>query len=389
MDSLVAVEDILLKAQLMGKDLLHLFRKVQKKRNTKDEVFVAGITEDARIDSIPIINTEYYDVVFPHMIYLGEGDYSEVTRADSVYDLEVDITTAIKRYMEIKIAEEERKKPKPKLIVGSITLSVLGDFAKRFKSSEVKNYPGIDTNMINITSYYSGKGTLRFDSINSFNKTYKEVHKFTSELKTEYARSVEDVSVSKVKYWKSKDDVDLNSTYTWDVKETWVQPYFSILIDSELYNKKRYPMVVTYTIGLKRRITSLSKIFKSDWFKIYPLVFNYGPSLKRNYMNNINDIGGTITISEFRIEALKGWVELKTTLFQFDHSPTAKSHNKIFCQNKNVLTIRLSKITKKVDFVINNTNYVHRDTSHRKIAYTNELDMSLSYNLLENKDISF
>ena len=90
---------------------------------------------------------------------------------------------------------------------------------------------------------------------------------------------------------------------------------------------------------------------------------------------------------ELKDEAIYKCVEKGLSVFHGDiDSGLSEYPNKSFDY---VILNQTMQESRKVDFVINNTNYVHRDTSHRKIAYTNELDMSLSYNLLENKDISF
>ena len=88
------------------------------------------------------------------------------------------------------------------------------------------------------------------------------------------------------------------------------------------------------------------------------------------------------------MEALKGWIILSSRV-NVDYFPMARDNLKMFGYNKNTLTIKLSKITRKIDIVITNTNYLHRDTRLRKIAYINHYNTGISYSLIDNKEVGF
>lgn len=390
-DSLIMKNDILLKTSLLGKDMEQLFIKSKDKRTTPDEIFIAGITEDARIHSIPIIETEYYDVILPSKVFLGAGDYSEVTRADSVRDLEVDIAGALRQYMEVKIAEEERKKPKPKAVTGIFNFRVEGTFVKSFRNSEVGKYSDISADisekLSKVKSQYAGSIIFRSDK-NIFKFNYKKIHTFTLQLDLEYGRTATKTPLEPTIYRESTDDAKFYSTYIMDVKETWFQPTIKINFNSNLYEKHRYPLSVNYTAGASRNIFIFSKLFKTEWFKIEQMRIYWGGGFKRDYVTNKNSMTERFELTGIQMQALKGWV-LLTSRVDVDYFPMAMNHLKVFGYNKNTLTIKLSKLTKKIDIVVTNTNYLHRDSRLRKIAYINRYNTGLSYNFIDKKEVSF
>ena len=352
---------------LEGRYLSAILGRSKSMRNPDLRLHMGGVSEDGKIDDIPIQDDRKYSVLTTPLLLQGGLGYDGFLMADVERFPEETIRYTVEHYLVVK-EERIREAEKKKIWALSLNLSLGSNFNKtevdndqplygKAPPKEFRKLEDLFTGLLEIQSW-DDKLTVDVGR-----------HLFESRLRSRYMRSGFRTEEGAISYKEGGDDLQLFNKYTYDLPGFKIKPFGAVDVYSELYSPGgKHPIRVSTRAGLSREIKSL-----------WGVVLEVGLDGTRNYVNNENSFGTTNKIALSKAFPAKGFFSTPTKLSidaQMTWNPMAKYHMAFYMRNSNRIDFQ---IWKRFNATFHVRSYSYRDTRQKKVAVGFIYNFMVSY----------
>lgn len=352
-----------------GDALKSIVDKSRKQAEPYKRLHISGVTDDGKIDDIPIQLDRDYTVLTSSALLSGLYGYTEFANNVTTRVLDTDMLKAVEDTLVAKDAAI-RKAAKKKIWSLALNLALGSNVSKTdvdrdkisYGTAPPKEYRDLNdlfTGFFEVSSWDD-----------KFNINYKR-NQFESRLRARYIRSGLKTDEGKISYREARDELQLYNKYIYDLSSFKSKPFAAIDVYSELYYPVgKHPISASARTGLSREISSL-----------WNTVVEVGLDGTRNYLTNDNTFGTTSKAILNKSFPAKGLFTTPTKLSvdaQVTWNPMAKYHMAFFMRNNNRIDFQLFK---KFNLTFNVKSYSYRDTRVRKTAIGFIYDLTLNYRM--------
>jgi hypothetical protein len=359
---------------LKGSVLKSIWNQSTGQKKPELRLLNAGITEDGKVNGIPIQDDTDYSVLTTTFLRAGGYGYEQFTSGEQDEKIEEDMLTVVERHL-VEKEELLRKLAKPKIWNLNLYLSVSSNYTRKDVDVDKALYGNdIPKSWRSYEDFY--KGDFIISSLNNkltVNKTIDK-HVFNSHLQASWSRTGSKTHTQKGIIYdepRNSDPVEVYSKYTYDLPFFPVKPYFDILGKSFLYSGAgKHPLTLITSSGATRTFA-----------KLWNLNVSLGVHGTRDYTTLKNSAGiNSSIILKKELPAgkiFKTPISIDTTT-RIQWNP-AKEFNMAF-QHENYNTIRF-KIMEKVSIDLDIKTFSYRSSKHRKVAVGFFYLLSLTYGM--------
>jgi hypothetical protein len=337
--------------------------------NPNMRLHFAGITADARIDSIPIQDDHSYEVVTTPFLLGGGHGYVEVRGAEDVRPISRPLKVIVDRYLVDK-DERIREAMREKLWTLKLFFKVGGNLTRTDVDSDKDPYGSrVPKPFRGFSDQFTG--VLKLSSWNNAFTYEKGKQSYSSRLDMRYDRSGYRPEGSSVEYQESGDEIRLYNKYTYNDPSFVLKPYIDNEIKTEFYAPVgKHPIIGQVSAGVTRKLERLLGI-----------VVNVGFSANRDYFSNKNSIGGQLRLNLDKSYPANTILTRNTDFHsevRVNYKPMARYDNEFILQNLNNFTIQLWR---RFDLTLHVNSYAYRNSTRRKVAIGFYYDLTLNYGM--------
>lgn len=329
----------------------------------------AGITDDGKVDTIPIQDDREYTVLTTTFLRSGGNGYSQFIQGTNDRLIDEGMRQIVESYL---VAKDERLRKAAKKKIWELSLNMA--MGSNFNRSDIDRDQAL----------YGSTPPKEFKDLKELFTGHFEVsswddkllitqkrHIFEARLRARYLRSGYRTETGDIAYKEGRDELQLYNKYTYDLSGFKIKPFVGIDVFSEFYSPAgKHPIVASTRAGLSREVKHL-----------WNIVVEVGLDGTRNYVKNENSFGTTNTIALSRSLPAKGLFTAPTKV-TFDArmtwNPMARYHMAFYLQNNNRIEIQ---IWKKFNATFHVKSYSYRDTRYRRVAVGLIYDFTLNYKM--------
>ncbi len=352
---------------LKGTLLEQVFKQSKSQTNPALRLHSAGITEDGKVDEIPIQEDREYTVLSTPFLRSGGNGYSQFARGVVERVSDVTMLEIVEDYL---VAKDERLREAAKKKLWTLNLHLkIGSNLNKLDIDNDKELYG--DRVPKPFRDYKDQFTGLF-SISSWNNTFlytKGRRRFFTRLNMKYIRSGYRPEKGHIIYKETGDDLDLYNKFTYDHPGFILKPYIDTTVSSEFYYVSgKHPITASVSMGVTREFPVLLN-----------LVLNVGIAGDRNYFTNVNGMGLKAKMTFDRSYTANKILTKDTTFHSetvIDYKPTARYDMEFSLQNRNDFSIQ---IWRKFDMTFHFNAYSYRNTKFRKVAVGLYYDFTLNY----------
>ncbi len=356
----------LVRLTLEGRHLASILERSEE-ADPPEKLHVGGISDDGKIDDIPIQDDRSYDIVTTARLAGGGLGYNQFYLAETRTILSETMLEVVEGYL----VEKDRRIREAEEVKNwslSLNLSIGSNFNKTEVDKDQELYGDVPPKEFrSLKDLFTGLFEIQsWDD--KFTLTLKR-HLIESRLRARYMRSGYRTEEGDLTYKEGGDDLQLFNKYTYDLPGFKLKPFGAIDVYSEFYSPGgRHPIRASARAGLSREIKSL-----------WGMVLEVGLDGTRNYVNNENTFGTTNKFTLSKSFPAKGLFSTPTKLSidaQMTWNPMAKYHMAFFMRNSNKIDFQ---IWKRLNATFHVRSYAYRDTRHRKVAIGFIYNFMISY----------
>jgi len=354
-----------------------LLKSVREQSSLVDpdlRLLIAGITAEGKVDSIPIQDERGYTVLTTNHLRTGGLGYKQFTLGSNETITDANMLDAVESFL---VAKEERlkKQKKQKIWQANLYLGIHSDFDKKDVNVEKSLYGNdIPKSWRKFDDYYQGNFLLRsLKNKLTLNKTINK-HIVSSYLEFSYSRKASKTHTeSGIVYDepRNSDPVDFNTTYSYDLPNFPIKPYWGLRFNTFLYSGEgKHPLTASIKSGAKRKFPGFMG-----------LELLLGLHGTRDYTTLTNSFGLASDVfinKEFPAgKILKTPIKIESKTF-ITWDPLAAYYMAFKHENDN--SIRL-QIMNKISIALHIKSYSYRSTKVRKLATAYYYIATLDYGL--------
>ncbi len=354
---------------LPGSVLKNIREKSAKRPDPALRLHFDGITDDGKIDDLPIQDDGLYTVITTSFLRKGGNDYVEFRDGIS----ELDVTRDLLDVVEDVLVEKDimiRLAEKKKIWALALNLSLGSNFNKidvdrdksLYGSAPPKEYRDMKDQFTGFFEVSSWDDRLNINI---------KRHLIESRLRARYMRSGFRTDEGHISYKEGRDDLQLFNKYTYDLHGFKLKPFAAIDVYSEFYSAVgKHPISASARTGLSR-----------EYPRLMGMVVEVGLDGTRNYVNNENSFGTTNKVMLSKSFPAKGIFTTPMNVSidaQMTWNPMARYHMAFFMRNNNRVEFQLWR---KFNLTFHVKSYTYRDSRHRKTSMGFIYDFTLNYKM--------
>ncbi len=360
--------------QLPGDHLKSAWERSVEAEDPERKLVFAGLTQDGKVDSIPIQDDRMYVIAASRFLVNGGNGYEEFTKGIGHSVISSDILRTVERFLVLK-EERIREASKEKIWDLNLYLTLNSNY-NRTEVDEDKDLYGkrISKPFVNMTDEYASNFILSSQNNKLTVKKTIDRHDFDNYLKFSFSRQGTKTQESdKLQYntQRNHDPVELFGKYTYNIEQFPVEPYFDATVNSFLYSGTgRHPITATMSAGATRTFP-----------KLIGLNLSVGLQATRDYYELENNFGtkSSMTISKkFPAKSLltsEVSIDSKTNVFW---NPTAEYDMEFKMDSDNSVHLQ---IWKNINLSMTFRAYAYRNSEFKKVAFGYNYLVTLDYGM--------
>ncbi len=333
------------------------------------KLHIAGISDDGKIDDIPLQDDREYSVLTSAFLAKGGNGYHSLEERLSSRPLTTTLYESVEHYL-LEKDERIREAMKKKIWALSMNLEIGSNFNRTNVDHDKPLYGTSPPKALHtLEDLFTG-----YFQISSWDDRFtvtKKKHYYEARLRARYLRSGYRKSDGDISYGEGQDLLQLYHKYTYDISSFKTKPFVGIDMFSELYYPfGRHPFIASARTGLSREIKSLMN-----------MVIELSLDGTRDYTKNETTFGTTNTMRMNKSFPAKGLLTAPTKLSidaRMTWNPMARYHMAFYLINNNKIDVQ---VWKKFNLTFHVTSYFYRDTQYRKIASAFTYNVLLNYKM--------
>ncbi len=359
---------------LKGSQLKSILEQSQNNLDTDMRLFVSGVDDEMKVNSLPIIDESNYTVVTTEFLQSGGNGYDQFKSETDFTVTGVDMQKTAERYL-VAEADRIRKLQRKKYWDLSLNLSLNTNFDRTDVDEDKELYGDrIPKPFRNMEDTYSGNFIINSqNNILRMNRTFKK-HIFQNFLRFSYKRlGTKTDDSEKIRYntQRNQDEVELSNKYTYNLDLFPAKPYVQIRTKTFLYSGKgKHPITGIVSAGGTRS-------FK----RVQGLNVSLGISGTRDYFTLENTFGtsGAITYNRkfpaWLLFSSETEITSETNIYW---NPLARFDMEFKMDSFSNIKVQ---VWKNIHADMTFKAYTYRNTVHRKVAVGFLYLFTLNYNI--------
>ncbi len=364
----------LISFQLPGDRLKSAWERSVEAEDPSRKIVFAGLTQDGKVDSIPIQDDRMYVVAASRFLADGGNGYEELTKGVEYSVISSDILWTVERFLVLK-EERIREALKPKIWDLNLYLTLNSNFNRTEVDNDKEVYgKRISKPFVNMKDEYASNFILSSQNNRLTMKKIAGRHQFNNYLKFSFSRQgTKTNEADNIQYnnQRNHDPVELYGKYTYDVPQFPVKPYFDSTLNSFLYSGVgRHPITGTLSAGATRTFP-----------KLIGMNLSVGLQATRDYYELKNNFGtkSSMTISKkYPAQSLLTrdvTIDSKTNVFW---NPTAEYDMEFKMDSDSSVHLQ---IWKNINLAMTFRAYAYRNSEYKKVAFGYYYLITLDYGM--------
>lgn len=354
---------------LKGELLKSVLEQIKDKTDPDLRLVFSGITDDGKVDSIPVQNDREYLILTTVYLRNGGNGYEQFASGTNEKRIDGDILKIVESYL---VAKEKRLRIATKKKIWDLVLNL--DIGSNFNRSDIDKEKQLYGNSIPKEMRKLMDQMTGYFSISSWNNNLtikKNRHLIFHRLNLKYRRSgFKSEESGKIIYQETDDYAELYNKYTYDLPTFTLKPYLDVTITSELHSSAgKHPIAGSASAGFTHYIPFL-------WMN-----FNVGLDGSRNYFTNENSFGTKVKLTVTKSFSENKFFTQKTSLFSdtnITYKPMAKYQMAFALENTNIIKMQ---IWNKFNMIFDIKSYLYQDSRHRKLVTGFIYEISINYGM--------
>jgi len=329
----------------------------------------AGLTDDGKIDTIPIQEDWMYTVITTRFLQQGGNGYEQFAQGSCKPVTGVDMLDIMESYL---VTKEERLCELAKIKIWDLTLNL--DIGSNFNKTDVNRDISLYGDAVLKPMKSMTDQMAAYFDITSWNNVLnirKKRNILFHRLNLKYRRSGFLPERGDIIYKETDDKAELYNKYTYDLPTFILKPYVDLTAGSEVYSGRgKHPIIASMSAGFTRKIHQL-----------WDMDLNIGLDSNRNYFNNENSFGAKAKMTVNKSFSPNSFFTEHTTLYSdtnITYTPIAKYHMAFTFENINRLQVH---IWRNFNFTFDIKSYLYQDNRYRKLAVGLTYDFTLNYGM--------